>query len=107
MLDVDCFNGAILIFLQSIDVSVHVTSDQKVCLFCYFNEILLVSSSNCFFFWVLYRKKYKGGLVCGMVYNGHVTYLQENFIPKLWISCCIFSPTIQQFELGFYVYIYF
>lgn len=46
---VDCFNGAILIFLQSIDVSVHVTSDQKVCLFCYFNEILLVSSSNFFF----------------------------------------------------------
>uniref|UniRef100_A0A2P2MBA1 Uncharacterized protein n=1 Tax=Rhizophora mucronata TaxID=61149 RepID=A0A2P2MBA1_RHIMU len=38
------------------------------------------------------RGKCRFSLACGMVSDGHVTCLRGNFIQKLLITCCHFSP---------------
>lgn len=49
-----------------------------------------------------YRRKCKCGLAYGMANNGRATYLPGNSTPRLWITYCIFSPIIQQFELDIF-----
>jgi len=93
----------VFIFTQSIDLSIHVTSDEKVQFFQgylvteFFHKLLadvFVSPFPCAFC----RRKCRCSLAYGMVSHDHVTCLRGNSTKKLLMICCSFSRTTQHFE---------
>ena len=99
----DCNHMNVIIFTQSIDLSIHVTSDEKVQFFqgylgtAFFHK-LLVDIFVSPFPWAFCRRKCRFSLAYGMVSHDRVTCLQGNSTKKLLMICCSFSRTTQHFE---------
>ena len=101
----DCNTCECFIFPQSIDLSIHVTSDEKVQFLkgvlgtVFFSKLL---ADFCSFFFLLplgfYRGMCRCNLAYGMVPHGRVTCLRGNSTLKLPIICWSFSPITHHFE---------
>jgi len=87
-----------LLHLQSIDESIHVTSDEKVCIEFSWSWFIKNILSDLTIFICFYRKKCKDGLAYGMEFKSHVTYSLGNSVRIQRTICWSSSPIIHPLE---------